>query len=101
MLGRRIRNLRMARGLTQQELGEIASVNYKYIGDIENAKRNPSFDCLASISAAFGLSLTELFDFEHENPNPEELRKSTINMLSEFDQETIRTVFKLISAFRK
>lgn len=38
-LGKRIRNLRRERGLTQERLSEVADVDYKYIQRIEG--KNP------------------------------------------------------------
>jgi len=65
-LGRRIRNLRRQKRWTQQELGNQADVNYKFIGEIERGQQNPSFDILSKISRALGVDLPVLFQFEPE-----------------------------------
>ena len=61
MLGRRIRALRLSRGMTQEQLGEISDTNYKYLGSIERGERNPSLDNLARIAGGLGISLAELW----------------------------------------
>ena len=66
LLGQRIRSLRNIKGWTQQELGEHADVNYKFIGEIERGRQNPSFAVLAKIAIALGVELRELFRFERE-----------------------------------
>jgi XRE family transcriptional regulator, regulator of sulfur utilization len=66
LLGRRIRSLRTMKGWTQQELGEYADVNYKFVGAIERGQQNPSFAVLVKIAAALGVELQELFRFEQD-----------------------------------
>ncbi len=66
LLGRRIRALRNTKGWTQQELGERADINYKFLGEIERGQQNPSFNSLAKIAVGLELDLSELFRFEHE-----------------------------------
>ena len=41
-LGKKIRSLRREKNLTQQELGDLAHLSYKYVGEIERAEKNPS-----------------------------------------------------------
>ena len=65
-LGQRIRSLRNMKGWTQQELGEHADVNYKFVGEIERGQQNPSFAVLVKIAAALSVELSELFIFEKD-----------------------------------
>lgn len=64
LLGQRIRSLRNTKGWTQQELGELSDVNYKFLGEIERGQQNPSFAVLVRIADALGVDLPELFRFE-------------------------------------
>ena len=66
LLGRRIRTLRNLKGWTQQELGEYADVNYKFVGEIERGKQNTSFEILVKIASTLGVELQELFRFERD-----------------------------------
>ena len=66
LLGQRIRSLRNTKGWTQQELGEHADVNYKFVGEIERGQQNPSFAVLVKVASALGVELQELFRFEQE-----------------------------------
>ena len=63
-LGIRIRNLREAQGLSQQELAYESDIHQKTIQKIETAKLNPSFDTLVSLSEGLGVSLSDLMNFE-------------------------------------
>jgi len=61
--GKRVRELRLARGLSQEELAFRSGVHRTYLGGIEQGKRNPSLKNVAAISKALGVTLSELFLF--------------------------------------
>jgi len=63
--GQRIRELRTARGLSQEEFAFKANVHRTYIGSIERGERNLSLKNIAAISEALGISLSELFLFQN------------------------------------
>ena len=52
LIGKRIRETRKQRGLSAEELAEIADLSTVYISYIENAKRKPSLESLIKISNA-------------------------------------------------
>lgn len=60
-LGRKLRTLRKLKGYTQEKLGEKSGISYKFIGEIERGKVNPSFDTLVRIADALGISAGDLF----------------------------------------
>lgn len=62
LVGRNIRRLRVAKGLTQEALGHAASCEPSYVGRLERGTENPSIDLLEAISKALGDPLTALFD---------------------------------------
>ena len=64
--GKRVRELRLARGLSQEELAFRSGVHRTYLGGIEQGKRNPSLKNVAAISKALGVTLSELFLFGDE-----------------------------------
>jgi len=61
--GKRVRELRMARALSQEELADKAGVHRTYMGGIERGERNPSLKNIAAIADGLGVSLSELFSF--------------------------------------
>ena len=63
-LGARIRELRKTAGLTQEELGEKADLNYKFIGELERGQVNVSLDSLVRITGALGIKIGDLFSKE-------------------------------------
>lgn len=59
-LGRAIRALRREAGLTQEDLASGANLHVTYISEIENGKRNPSFDALGKLVRALGVTWADL-----------------------------------------
>jgi len=61
--GNRIRDLRLAKGLSQEELAFRAGIHRTYLGGIERGERNPALKNMAAIARALGVKLSELFSF--------------------------------------
>lgn len=59
--GRRIRELRKARGLTQRALAERSGVAEKYLSDIERGQVNVSLALIARLADGLGVPAKELF----------------------------------------
>ncbi|MHA6531716.1 helix-turn-helix domain-containing protein [Paenibacillus sp. BAC0078] len=60
-VGDRIRAIRKAKGLTQQQLAELSTLDDAYIGAVERGERNFSIDTLEKIVIALKIQPTELF----------------------------------------
>jgi DNA-binding XRE family transcriptional regulator len=61
-LGRRIRQLRMAKTWSQERLADESGMHRTYMWGIEQGVRNPSLRHLTKIAEALGVSLASLFD---------------------------------------
>lgn len=62
-LGRRIANLRKAQSLTQEELAGKAGLGVKYVGELENGRRDVRITTLARLARALGIQPAGLFEF--------------------------------------
>ena len=96
LLGRHIRSLRIAKGWTQQELGNQADVNYKFLGEIERGQQNPSFQILVKIADALGVELSELFKIDQEISDRKEIEKRINEIVKDLPDDALRQVFLLI-----
>ncbi len=67
--GERLRELRLARGLSQEKLAFKSGMHRTYLGSIERGERNPSLKNIAAIAEALGVSLSQLFSFEDQTPS--------------------------------
>lgn len=96
--GARLRELRKRSGLTQQNLGERADVNYKFIGGVERGEENPSLLVIEKLAKALGVEPAELLDVEHFD-HPTELRARAKRMIDEVDDDDeTRMIFRLVRA---
>lgn len=59
-LGRKVRERREARALTQEKLAEKAGLDATYISGIERGLRNPGIKNVAKLAKALGLTTAEL-----------------------------------------
>ena len=67
--GRRLRELRAAKGLSQNKLAEILGVSASTVALYENNFRMPSYDALIRIADFFGVSTDYLLgnDIQHDD----------------------------------
>jgi len=67
LFGRRLRELRKARGLTQEALAESSDLSGNYISDLELGLKVPSLTILVRLSQALDVGTCELVkDFTRE-----------------------------------
>jgi transcriptional regulator with XRE-family HTH domain len=67
MLAKKIRELRIKKGLSQEKLARLADVSYNTIVKIESGEsKNPTFQTMAGIAKALGVTLDALA----ENKSP-------------------------------
>ena len=64
--GKRIRQLRTERGLSQEQLAELTGFHRTYIGMVERGERNISLSNIGVFAATFKMSVSQLFDFNHK-----------------------------------
>ncbi len=62
--GSRVRELRRAQGLSQEELADRAGLHRTYLSGIERGQRNPSLKNIAAIAETLGLGLSALFSYD-------------------------------------
>ena len=60
LLAANVRQFRLARGLSQEELSHRAGIDVRYLGGIERAQRNPSIKVVASIADSLAVSVLDL-----------------------------------------
>ncbi|MET3207557.1 UNVERIFIED_CONTAM: transcriptional regulator with XRE-family HTH domain [Paenibacillus sp. PvR008] len=103
-MGIRIRAIRNAKGLTQQKLADIASLDYRYIGALERGERNFSIDTLEKVLTALNVSISELMFSKEHMTKDETIRQEAIDefvaLTSRLNEEQIgilRRVSKEVS----
>ena len=85
-IGKKIRSLRLQRGLTQQELGDRCELSKGFISQLERNQASPSIATLMDLLETLGSSLPEFF---REEAN-EKIVFSPQDMFVKEDRETLR-----------
>lgn len=76
----RIKELRQARGWTQEHLAMLAGTNKGYISQLESGKREPSTETLRSLAAAFEVEAAQMI----ESSSPSDA--DAVRLLSDFER---------------
>ncbi|MFH1015013.1 MAG: helix-turn-helix transcriptional regulator, partial [Nitrospirota bacterium] len=97
LLGARIKELRKAKGLSQEELSEKVGIDSKHLSRIEVGKSYPSLDTLERIANALNVEIKDLFEFMHLS-RKRDLTDNISKLLKEADEDKLRLSLKIIRA---
>lgn len=64
LLATRLKQLRLEKNITQEELSYRSELTLSQIARIETVKINPTVSTMFKIAAALNIKINELFDFE-------------------------------------
>jgi transcriptional regulator with XRE-family HTH domain len=59
-LGERVKQIRLDRRMTQEDVAERSGLSYKFIGEVERGAANPSVNTLEKLAAGLGVELGHL-----------------------------------------
>jgi transcriptional regulator with XRE-family HTH domain len=62
LLGRKVRDRRTKKGLSQEEFADLAGLDRTYVSGIERGVRNPTIRTLKTIADALDISVSELLE---------------------------------------
>lgn len=62
IIGKRIRNYRTAKKLSQEKLAELAGCHPTYIGQLERGEKNATLESILKIASALDVPLSRLFE---------------------------------------
>ena len=89
----RLAQLRTKKGVSQREMSLAIGQNVNYINHIETQQGAPSLAGIIYICEYLGLTLSEFFDFDNNNP----MKLKNINeYLKKLDDEQLEMVEKLV-----
>jgi transcriptional regulator with XRE-family HTH domain len=63
VFGRRVRQLRLQRGLSQEKLAELADLHRNYVGGVERGERNIGLLNIVALAQALKLKPAKLLEF--------------------------------------
>ena len=99
LLEQRLRELRKRKGINQEKLAELISVEPATISNIENGKNYPALVNLENILKVLDCSFMEAFDFEHKNENKNLIEE--INNILQNNPDKVEDFYKIVKALTK
>lgn len=60
LVGRNVRRIRLAKGLTQEQFADVSGFTQQYISGLESGQRNPTVVSLFELAQALGVDPAEL-----------------------------------------
>ncbi len=98
LLGRRVKELRGERGMSQEQLAERMGANVSYISSVERARENPTVDFLEKLADALEVDLVDLVNFTWLGMRERDLRKKLKAIVDKADLERLREMLAVMKA---
>ncbi|MBB5441043.1 transcriptional regulator with XRE-family HTH domain [Pedobacter sp. AK017] len=64
-IGKRIRTIRLQKGLTMEQVSANAGIEYRQVSDVELGKTNPTISTLYAIASALEVKLSALIELDN------------------------------------
>lgn len=105
VVGARVRDIRKAKGLTQEQLAEVSGFHYTYIGAIERGEKNITLLNLEKLAFALNVGVQELFryaeiDLGTETNKQRDLQEALDLLIRQSSEEIKRAKFILSELYR-
>ena len=94
-LGKRIKELREQRKLSQLQLAEILNMEASNLSKIERGVQIPKEESLLKLINSFNVNMVDLFDYEHF-ADRDTLLLSINNIIQSADEKTLQKIYKIL-----
>lgn len=98
LFGKKLKEWRKLKHITQIELAKLVNVDDKHISCIENGKSFPSPKLITKLATALGIEPKDLFEFYYLQ-SPKDLREDIILMLDKLKHDELMLAHKYIRCF--
>ena len=100
LIGQRIRNYRIQKELSQEELAEKCGLHSTYIGQVERGEKNATIESISRIAGGLSLPLSTLFEnleeYQSDCQNYPSMAYDLVQSVPKPIQEKIVTILKTI-----
>ena len=100
LLGKRIKELRKKKKLSQEELAEIIDVNFRTIQRIETGANIPSLETLSKLTGALDIEIQDFFQTEHLISR-NEILKNINEIAKKLNDDDLKAFYKAIHLYFK
>jgi transcriptional regulator with XRE-family HTH domain len=95
IIGKKVREQRILKGMTQEEVAEKSGLKANYMTGIENGKRNTSLITLGKLIHALEIEPGELFDLKQQMDLKTSQIESHIKLVSKRSADEIKTINRI------
>ncbi len=98
-LGNKIKRIRQQKGITQEQLAEMANISTRTLGGIEIGENFMTAQTMEKIIECLDISLNDLFNAEHLKPTAQLIEElhGIINENKD-DRDKIEEIYKIVKA---
>jgi len=96
IFGKRLRSLRRAKDMTQEQVAERAGLSLQSVGEIERGRGNPTLVNVERLSDALDVELTELFDLGDVKMTREQAVQEILARLEGATEEQVRALLMMV-----
>lgn len=100
LIGRRVRDFRQMRGLTQEKLAEVAELSVPYVSHIERSIKRASLTSLMKIATALGVTAND-FLYGCMLPERDVFCTNMQMLLEDCSQWERQTLFEITAAVKR
>lgn len=100
-VGKRIKDLRISKGISQEDLALKCGLDRTYITYVENAKKNVTVETLFKITQALDIKLSDFFDMDESTSNISSVKHDDVDLTIKdlkknqiYNNKEISTIFK-------
>ena len=98
-IGKFLKQLRMEKNLTQEQLAETLNVSRRTVSRWETGFNLPDLDILVIMSDFYQVDLRELLDGERKNGKMDEEMKETVMKVAEYSNEEKKRVSRVVLVY--
>ena len=98
-IGKRLREIRISKGLTQEYIANCADVNTSHISNIENNRVKISLTTLVHVCNALGVTVDYVLHNEYSD-SQSPIEKSILLELQDCDELTQERILKIIAILK-
>ena len=98
LLGKRIKEIRLSKNLTQEQLSELTNIGASSLSKIESGIYHPTDDNLEKIASALGVEPYKLYMYNHHK-DKKEIKKEIYFILEKASEDKIKLAYKILNSF--
>jgi transcriptional regulator with XRE-family HTH domain len=94
--GQRLKSIRQAAKLTQEQVAERTHGDAKYLSALENGRSSPTLDTIVGLAKALNMPVSDFVLLDGEDSDAKSLRRKIESALDVCNEEKLRRVYRLI-----